>query len=347
MNYYLYFNLVMGIINKQNNMNYKKFALHCASWSLLYLFIIFILVAVDSHPINWSLILAICLVVTAAIPIYLHFYFFNKYFNNNHYILYSIAVVTIVCLSALSAFYFYSKVYDSTMYLIAWCIDVFVVIVLSSALKILWNGLSERVKYQETRTKNLESELQLLKTQMNPHFYFNTLNNLYSLSLEKSDRVPDIIVQLSDIMRYVLDSSKKNKVALEEEITYLKNYLSLEKLRSEEDNAIKFETHGTWEGKDIIPMILIPFAENCIKHGDINSKKGWLINISLIVRDNKLIFSTRNRKKSSLDMYNSSKSTGLGIKNVKRRLELLYPNKHQLDISQDETNFRITLEIDL
>ena len=347
MNIYLYFNSVMDIVNKQNKIYYMKLALHFGSWCALYFFINFILIVIELKPVHWSLILALCLVITAAIPTYLHFYILNKYFNRNHYFAYIILVFTIIGFSSLIAYYFFTSVYNSSMYYIAWCIDIVVVIIITSSLKILWNGLSERVKFQETRTKNLESELQLLKGQMNPHFYFNTLNNLYSLSLEKSDKVPGIIIQLSDIMRYILDSSKKDIVALDEEITYLKNYLALERLRFEAEDGIKFETQGDWKGKKIIPMILMPFAENCIKHGDVDCSKGWIIDINLSIKDNKLTFSTVNRIKNTRDIKGNLNSTKIGINNVQRRLELIYPNRHNLNINQHNTTFQVTLEIDL
>ncbi|MFC1550379.1 sensor histidine kinase [Candidatus Neomarinimicrobiota bacterium] len=335
----------MNIFDKQSKIGYKKLAIHCGSWCATYLFIIFILVAVESYPINWSIKLALYLVITAAVPTYLHFYIWNKYFNREDYLLYIILVIATICLSALIAYNFFTAFYEATMYFIAWCIDIVFVLVFTSALKIVSNGLSERFKMQEIRAKNLESELQLLKGQMNPHFYFNTLNNLYSLSLEKSEKVPETIVKLSEIMRYILESSKKEKVKLDEEITYLNNYLSLERLRSEDEDVIRFETKGIWEGKYISPMILIQFAENCVKHGMVNSSKGWFININLTVDDNKLTFSTENRINTSKGNGINSTSPKVGLKNVKKQLKLLYPDKHQLTIRQDEINYKVLLEI--
>ena len=337
----------MDIFDKQSKIANKKLAFHFGSWFIIYLFPIIILVLIESYPVNWSLKFVFCLVVTAVIPTYLHFYILNKFFNRKDYYGYILLLITIISLSALIAYYFFAIVYDVSNHYLQWWIDITVVLVLTSALKIIWNGLAQRLKMQEIRAKNLESELQLLKGQMNPHFYFNTLNNLYSLSLEKSDKVPEIILKLSELMRYILESSKREKVKLEDEITYLKNYLSLEKLRIEDENAIRFETHGNWEGKEIIPMILIPFAENCIKHGVVNSSKGWFINIVLKIDDKKLTFSTENRRKISMDNSNNSTSTKVGLKNVQKRLELLYPNRHHLNIRQNETTYQVSLEIHL
>jgi len=347
MNISLYFNGVMNIFDKQSKIDYKKLILHSGSWCALYLFIILILVVVESYPANWVLSLAFCLTATAAIPTYLHFYILNKYFNRKNYFIYFILLITIISLTALIAYYFFTSVYEATNIYIAWCIDITVVLVITSALKIIWNGLAERLNMQEIKAKNLESELQLLKGQMNPHFYFNTLNNLYSLSLEKSEKVPETILNLSDIMRYILESSNRQIVPLDEEITYLKNYLSLERLRSEDENNIKFEISGDLEGKMITPMILMPFAENCIKHGNVNSAKGWYINIGIIVEGNKLILSTRNRKKSKKISNKVSSSPKVGLKNVQKRLKLLYPDTHKLNIQDDDAYYTVLLEIQL
>jgi len=237
--------------------------------------------------------------------------------------------------------------YESTNNYIQWIIDIFLVLVITSALKIIWNGLAERLNMQEIKAKNLESELQLLKGQMNPHFYFNTLNNLYSLSLEKSEKVPETILKLSDIMRYILESSNRQNVKLDEEITYLKNYLSLERLRTEDENNIRLEVSGKLKGKEIIPMILMPFAENCIKHGKVNSAKGWYINIDIQVEGNKLTFSTENRKNYQTISDAISSSPKVGLRNVKKRLKLLYPDTHQLNIQEDDTHYKVLLEIQL
>jgi len=337
----------MNIFDKQSKIGYKKLILHSGSWCALYLFIILILVVVESYPTNWVLSLAFCLTATAVIPTYLHFYILNKYFNRKNYFIYFILLINIISLTALIAYYFFTSVYEATNIYIAWCIDITVVLVITSALKIIWNGLAERLNMQEIKAKNLESELQLLKGQMNPHFYFNTLNNLYSLSLEKSEKVPETILKLSDIMRYILESSKRQNVPLDEEITYLKNYLSLEKLRSDNKNSIKFEVSGDLEDKMITPMILMPFAENCIKHGNVNSAKGWYINIGIIIEGNKLILSTRNRKKSKKISNQVSSSPKVGLKNVQKRLKLLYPDRHKLNIQDDDAYYTVLLEIQL
>ncbi|MFC1527735.1 sensor histidine kinase [Candidatus Neomarinimicrobiota bacterium] len=336
----------MNIFDKQSKISYKKLLLHFVSWCALFLFIIFILVVLESYPAIWVLSLAFCLTATAAIPTYLHFYILNKFFNRKNYFIYIILVITIISLTALTAYYFFTNAYKATNIYIAWCIDITFVLILTSALKITWNGLAERLNMQEIKAKNLESELQLLKGQMNPHFYFNTLNNLYSLSLEKSEKVPETILKLSDIMRYILESSNRQIVPLDEEITYLKNYLSLERLRSEDENNIKFEISGDLEGKMISPMILMPFAENCIKHGNVNSARGWYINIGIIVEGNKLILSTRNRKKSKKISNKISSSPKVGLKNVQKRLKLLYPDRHKLNI-QDDAYYTVLLEIQL
>jgi LytS/YehU family sensor histidine kinase len=184
----------------------------------------------------------------------------------------------------------------------------------------------------------------LLKSQIQPHFFFNTLNNLYALSLDKSDRVPEVIITLSDLMRYILDSSKKKEVTLAEEVKFIENYLGLEKLRFSESADVRFNVLGDASGKKIAPMLFIPFVENSFKHGMMEPQRNGYVNVSLTIRESELEFVVENSKSDSVQEKEKD-SDQLGLKNVKRTLELLHPKMHSLTILDEKKRYRVELKL--
>lgn len=198
-----------------------------------------------------------------------------------------------------------------------------------------------KLKDELEKEKTL-SEIKLLKSQISPHFLFNTLNNLYSLVQRKSDDAPEAVLMLSDLMRYMLKENSKEKIELVKEISYVKSYIELQRLRLSNPNIVKSEILIDNATAMIAPMLLIPFVENTFKHADITSENA-LIEFKLELKNNRLFFSVdnyiSNRKKDE--------TTGVGLKNVKRRLDLIYPNKHRLEIKNDGVKFHAELELNL
>ncbi|MFQ3215452.1 MAG: two-component system LytT family sensor kinase [Marivirga sp.] len=194
--------------------------------------------------------------------------------------------------------------------------------------------------------ENLNSELKFLRSQINPHFLFNTLNNLYSLAVTKSEKTPSVIMQLSNMLRYNLyEANDKEKVAIEKEIAYIKDYIALFQLREEgiiEQVSFDYMVKQTAE---IAPMILIPFVENAFKHSKIEAGSDATIAIKLLVEADKIIFSVINSlPKVSLQ---KDETGGIGIENVRKRIALIYPDKSQLAISEDQSSFTVQLTIAL
>ncbi len=191
----------------------------------------------------------------------------------------------------------------------------------------------------QTRT----SELALLRSQVNPHFLFNTLNNIYSLVYQKSEDAPAAVMKLSSIMRYMLYDATTDKVLLEKEIEYLQSFIELQKLRIRDRDFVELHVSGLKEGKTIAPMLLIPFVENAFKHC---SKTGTGPGIKIVLdTDPKYIrFTVSNRVKSD-PSANKDTVGGIGINNIRRRLNLLYPGKHILNFSQSESFFIVDLII--
>ena len=216
---------------------------------------------------------------------------------------------------------------------------------LSSGLKITAEWFrNERMK-REMENQKITAELLNLKSQINPHFLFNSLNSIYSLSNKNPDkRSAQAIVKLSDMMLYMLYESSENTVALEKEIEYLNNYIELQRLRLKEGIPVVFNISGEINDKVIAPLLLIPFVENAFKHG-ISYQNDSFITIELKVGDDFLNFKTTNS--ISADVIEKEKSSGIGLENVRRRLEVLYPNRHKLEIVKSDSIFSIELQIQL
>jgi sensor histidine kinase YesM len=211
----------------------------------------------------------------------------------------------------------------------------------TTGIKLTKDWIRNQQLMKEKEKQYLETELNFLKTQIQPHFFFNTLNNLYSLTLKKSDLAPEVVLKLSGLMSYMLYESNTAKVSLVKEIGYLQNYLDLEKLRFGQRLTVLFEIEGQIEDLSIPPMILILFVENSFKHGVKNNVNQIHIDISLRLEGEYLYFCIKNPAGS----HSSNENAGIGLKNVKRRLELLYDKNYQLDISEADNEFIVFLKI--
>jgi two-component system, LytTR family, sensor kinase len=211
----------------------------------------------------------------------------------------------------------------------------------TTSFKLSKDWIQNQQLMKEREKQYLETELNFLKAQIQPHFFFNTLNNLYSLTLKKSDLAPEIVLKLSGLMSYMLYESNTPKVSLSKEITYLQNYLDLEKLRFGQRLIVTFEIEGHIEEVNIPPMILILFLENSFKHGVKNNLNKIGIDISLKVEGGFLSFTVKNPVTENM----STGDTGIGLKNAKRRLELLYGNNYSLDLSERQNEFIVSLKM--
>jgi sensor histidine kinase YesM len=219
----------------------------------------------------------------------------------------------------------------------------------SSIGKIMTDWIAENRKKQEAQNESMQSELKFLKSQINPHFLFNTLNSLYALTLKKSDKAPDIVIKLSEMMRYMLYECNEPAVPLRKEINYLKNYLDLERLRQKEGIDISLDVQGEVVNQRIAPLLLIPFLENSFKHGINAAIKGGFVHATLQVAPRSIRFDLENTKGNVLPRSPDATrpSGGIGLVNVRRRLELLYPDRHELTIREKPTTYAIHLTLEL
>jgi hypothetical protein len=213
---------------------------------------------------------------------------------------------------------------------------------LSSIIVVIQDSYKVREAQKGILLEKIASELEVLKLQISPHFLFNTLNNIRWLARQKSDKTEDAIVRLSTLLRYILYQANAEKVPLSQEIKHLEDYISLQKMRLTERTEVDFKYVGDIGQFQIEPLIFIPFVENSFKYG-VHNQASSKIKIYLKVSKNYLIFETENQIfEQSLEA-----ESGIGIQNVQRRLEMLYPEKHTLEISEKNKIFELKLTINL
>ena len=224
----------------------------------------------------------------------------------------------------------------------------FLLIKVAYFLRILVEAFSLAQKKEEdlilSKSETMETELKFLKSQINPHFLFNALNNIYALSAIDAQKTQDSILYLSDMLRYVLYECEKPKVEIAKEITYIEDFIKLFELKSSRKYPIKTDFSINNPSLQIAPMLLIPFVENAFKHSNIHNPKESFITIKIETIEEQIIFSIENSLNK--EPVAKDKVGGIGIRNVQKRLSLLYPNKHDLRISQNEESYIVELKID-
>ncbi|GAB3523088.1 hypothetical protein GCM10027442_49190 [Emticicia fontis] len=236
-------------------------------------------------------------------------------------------------------------VYSTSFYIRSFISAIFIVIFVGM-LKFVEDWFELEAKKKEIENEKLTAELRFLKAQINPHFLFNTLNNLYSLAFTHSPNTTEVIAKLSKMMRYMLYDSNHPKVPLEKEIEYIENYISLEKLRLNHSIPIDFEVKGKTNQVLIVPLVLIAFLENAFKHGvNGNDPNSW-VKVLLYIDGKTCIYNVENSTFISTN-GRIKESSGIGLQNLKRRLELSYPNGHELKVEKKDNKHSIQLKIDL
>ena len=217
------------------------------------------------------------------------------------------------------------------------------IITISAVIRTLTEFYNNQQNKLIAETHRTNTELIYLRKQTNPHFLFNSLNSIYSLAHKKSDLVPDAIVTLSELMRYMLYETDNKTVALEKEINYIQNYIELQKLRLNNIEDIVINVHGNTKNKFIEPLLLISFVENAFKYGT-DYKGATHVKIKIFISENDLDFWIEN----TIENYEKDPdNSGIGLVNIQSRLDLLYPNAHELTINQDNQFYRVHLSLKL
>lgn len=225
-------------------------------------------------------------------------------------------------------------------------VQILPVITILSGFKFAWDALGKQRELDELKASIEESELQFLTSQINPHFLFNNLNNLYAYAIENSPKTPAIILELSSVLRYMLYECREKYVPLAKEIAHLENFTQLNQLQIEERGEVNLHISDMPMGYQIAPLILIVFIENAFKHSQASQSENILIDIDLQFSEGgKLDFVCKNSFQPLSNTENLSH--GIGLENVKKRLELLYPKAYQLDIRETSTQFEVHLSMHL
>jgi len=215
-------------------------------------------------------------------------------------------------------------------------------LVLSLAVYSSFNALRKEQENKSLREEKTQAELAFLKNQINPHFLYNTLNYIYSLAYPVSEKLADAVIKLSQLMRYMLTENPDGQVDLQKEVDYIENYISIYQLRFEDAFFVDFKAEGDIAGKRVAALLLIPFVENAFKHGIVNDPSRP-IRIHLKVTGTRLDFTVSNK----INRSQKDHSTGVGLVNIRRRLELIYPNKHELLVSENGQTYKATVAISL
>jgi two-component system, LytTR family, sensor kinase len=209
-------------------------------------------------------------------------------------------------------------------------------------IKLMKNWYLKQKEAAEAAREKINAELQLLKVQVHPHFLFNTLNNIYSFIINESPAAPAALKKLSALLRYIIYECNRPMVKLDKEIKMIKDYIDLEKIRYGENFNLSFQIQGNANNKMISPLLLIPFLENSFKHGASQMLTHPWVGIDITIGEEVIHFNVANSKPA---LVNNNVTKGLGLKNVKKRLAILYPATHSLDITDDMMSFSVALKI--
>jgi two-component system LytT family sensor kinase len=324
----------------------SKPAVHAYLWLALFFF-----VALTANSKETSTSLAfrlkegLRLVGFALIPVYLHFWIFERFFGRRRFLAY-----TALSLALLVGYVFIFQAAASLLTIrrnqpLADIVILFFLLLVSITAKILNDSARQKALLLEIRTKQAQAELALLKAQIHPHFLFNTLNNLFGMARRDDPATADGIARLAHLIRYMIEDGGADRVNLDKEVEQIRRLIELEKLRiaAEDDVEIGFTIEGETASVRIPPLLLFPFVENAFKHGISASSKSF-IRIRLSACRGGVRFSVRNSIPPGAAQGHGS-GDGLGLRNVRRRLELLYPGAHLLTVGEEDGEFRVELAL--
>lgn len=351
-----------------HNFFHRKAVMHTFFWIIMMMIVFASENFEYGNKIQWHMLFhfALAFIIFALVSYYNVYYLIPKYFNKKEYTHYGLMLVLGMVVGASlvllfkeltqligfmmpepwnhsknesSVAYFFHILYGELMFLLATTFFY----ILEELIRL--QGVT--IKIKEVESQKMRSELQALKAQINPHFLFNTLNNIYSHSLDNSPQTPEMILKLSALMSYILYDCHEERVPVTNELEFINNYLQLEKLRFEDTLDVNLQINQTHTNRTIAPLLLIPFIENAFKHGSCsctsNTKK--FVTVSIDIQDSAIHFSCQNSIDHSTTTKIAVKESGIGIENVKKRLELLYPNQYNLQIEVKENIFSVQLTI--
>ncbi|SFE00757.1 Histidine kinase [Chitinophaga sp. CF118] len=339
----------MKIFVKSRDIN---ISLHILVWSTLLFLPYFVSTADHDYKIGAipGLFFTISGIIHAAIFYSNAYYLYPKFWNKRFWWLYILSIILLIITSFqlkyhIMATWFPEVQKDVTNYKFVFAPSIGILIISLVYRKVIDKINSEK-EQKEKHAEQLRTELKFLRSQISPHFLFNVLTNLVSLARKKSDHLESALIKLSDLIRYMLYDTQGEKVLLSKEVTYLSSYIELQKLRFGNDVLINYNISSDDETDHytIEPMLLIPFVENAFKHG-LGGIKQPLIDIQLSVNKNRLVFEVWNQSDHEEPDTAKDESSGIGLANVRSRLDLLYRGSHTLNVSDHDNVFHITLTL--
>ncbi|MBL7812499.1 MAG: histidine kinase [Bacteroidetes bacterium] len=327
---------------------------HLFFW-LVYTLFFALAVQPGHNPREWVLYSGLILSLHGVVAYFNNYYLVNRYLYSRQYLTY----VVLLALSVVAAIFpisiiVHNVINNKELKSIVWSWDFVLIIglsvlftvVLSMVLKLLKNWYSEEQLNKQLQQINLQTELKFLKSQINPHFLFNSLNNLYALTLTKSDQAPEVVLRLSNILRYVLYETADGPVPLEKEVRYLEDYIDLERIRVGSRVDIRFETQGHFGNWLIEPMLFLTFVENSFKHGvSAAIEHGW-VHIHMAEHNGTLDFDIENSK-ADVAAGASHGPGGIGLENLRKRLDLSYAGRYQLNLTETPQAYKVHLTLQL
>ena len=334
--------------------NINRVFFHALFWFLSILSFAFIFKLSDSIC-RLDIIYSIFFHVTVLPIVYLNFFGIKKWFIKNCYLKYSAFTITIIAFAVFLNHYTFEVLVDLVLpdyYFVSQfnfaetgiIITVYLITTVATKLSKSWFDLqivNQRMVKEEK--EKLDSELHNLKAQINPHFLFNSLNVIYSLALKNDKVTAEVVLKLSDILRYVIYDSTQDKVTLNSEISLLKKYIELQKYRVEDSVPINFIS-SIEEDVKIAPLIFLTLVENSFKHGIKSDTENVFISIKLHTNAERIFFEIENNKPKT--NKNNNNPNGLGLENIKKRLLIQYPDKHKLKVYDSKDTFKVCLEIE-
>ncbi len=338
-------------LNNHNPIFFNTVLWFCSFTILLFIF------SKGKIPVNIDYIYTFGFLVSIIIPVLINLYILiPRFLKQEKYLYFIIAfIANLILFSQLHVHYFQSLL-DSVFpnyFFISYhsntsLIIVFAIFLVATTLIKLsedWFHFN-RNENRTLKVKNqqIHSQLATLKSQINPHFLFNSLNVIYALAIEKKEGIEDAIVQLSDILRYVIYDSDTERVSLKDEIKLLKNYIEFQKYRVHGFNNITFNTNIENKDFKLYPMLLLPLIENSFKHGIKGNLDATFIDINITQKRNKFNFKIKNNVSEELSENNTEKS-GVGLKNIQKNLDIVYPNSHQFKITKTKDQFTVSLTV--
>ena len=321
-------------------------------FQILFLIVLFFFYSFDKHSPEIGFDKVAFFLHYVVLAFVINYICLPLFFYKKKYLLFVLALILIFILSYFLEEYVFEPLFYHgergwhVSHLLYTLLDIVPMILIMVSFKLAWDASVKQRQVEELQSSVKESELRYLKSQINPHFLFNNLNNLYSHAIENSEKTPSIILELSSVLRYMLYDCKEDFVPLSKEIEHLQNFTALNALQIEDRGTVNFKASEIPGDYVIAPLILLMFIENAFKHSTASQSKDILIDISIDVStDGKLKFHCKNSFLPNSNKQNLSQ--GIGLENVKKRLQMIYPDQHELSIEETDQLYEVNLSLQL